>query len=55
MKTENLEQIIKAKKILWNLYELPSDLTGQIDYIDFIVANKKIDERNRKEAIKKMA
>jgi len=53
-KRECLKQLIKSKYLLWELYELPSNLTGKIDYIDFIVAHKKIDRRKRLEIMKKI-
>lgn len=54
LKREYLVQLIKAKNILWNLYEIPANLTGQIDYLDFVVAHKKLDKYKRIEALKKL-
>ena len=42
LKRETLDLIIKAKKCMWELYELPEKLVGQIDYVDYVIFNKDI-------------
>jgi hypothetical protein len=48
MKKEMLRRIITTKEIMWKLYEIPKDITSQIDYIDQVISSKKIDKNNLK-------
>lgn len=50
LKRETLDLIIKAKKFMWKLYELPENLIGQIEYVDYVIFNKKIKPNDFKKA-----
>lgn len=50
LKRETLDLIIKAKKFMWKLYELPKNLIGQIEYVDYVIFNKKIKSKDYREA-----
>jgi len=44
MRKAMLNQVVRVKEIMWKLYELPKDITYQIDYIDQVILSKKIDK-----------
>jgi len=50
LKREVLGLIVRAKKLLWDLYGLPKDLVGHIYYIDQVVSKTEIDKRKLREA-----
>jgi len=52
LKRETLDLIIKAKKFMWKLYELPENLAGQIEYVDYVIFNKKIKPKDIRKARK---
>jgi hypothetical protein len=52
-KRRNLLQLfVKAKSKLWELYDLPKTISGQIDFVDYIIATKKVDSKRLKELIR---
>jgi hypothetical protein len=51
LKRDMLGLLVRAKQIMWKLYNLPEDLVGNIYYIDYVVSNKSIEESEFKEAI----
>ena len=50
LKQDTLDQTIKAKKLMWTLYGLPDNLIGQIEYVDYVIFNKKIKPKDFKKA-----
>lgn len=50
LKKEMLGLLVKAKELMWRLYGLPEDLTGQIYYVDYVISNKKIKDKEFREA-----
>jgi hypothetical protein len=46
---EMLQRVTKAKIMLWDHYGLPKSLTGQIDYIDYVISKKTPDADRLKE------
>jgi len=50
VKREMLGLLVKAKELMWRLYGLPEDLTGQIYYVDYVISNKRITDKEFKEA-----
>ena len=48
---EMLGLFVRAKRALWDLYDLPKGFVGQIDYIDHIIVTKRIDPKRIKEMI----
>jgi hypothetical protein len=46
-----LDLLVRAKKALWDLYELPNSLVGQIDYVDHVIATKKIKKDSIRELL----
>jgi hypothetical protein len=46
---EMLDVFVRAKRVLWDLYSLPKSLVGQIDYVDHIVATRRVDSNRFKE------
>jgi hypothetical protein len=51
MKSEMLSLVIKAKGLMWKLYGLPEDLQGQIDYVDYVISNKLIEDKEFSKAV----
>jgi len=51
---EMLHLFVTAKGALWDLYDLPKGLVGQVDYVDHVIATKKIDPKKIKD-LKKMS
>jgi len=49
LKKELLGLLVKAKELMWRLYELPEDLTGQIYYVDYVISNKNIKDKEFRE------
>ena len=49
-----LYKIIKAKELFWKIYELPRDLIGHIAYLDYLIAQKKIDNKKFSELVKNL-
>lgn len=49
LKREVLGLLVKAKKLLWDLYVLPKDLIGHIYYIDHVISKTTIDKRKLRE------
>lgn len=52
LKKELLGLLVKAKELMWKLYGLPDDLTGQIYYVDYVISNKNIKDKKLREAIR---
>ena len=50
LKKDLLGLLVKAKKLMWMLYGLPEDLTGNIYYVDYVISNKKIKNKEFREA-----
>jgi hypothetical protein len=46
---EMLRLFVMAKGVLWDLYDLPKGLVGQVDYIDHVIATKRIDPKKIKD------
>lgn len=51
MKSEMLDLVVRAKELIWKLYELPEDFQGQIDYVDYVISNKVIKDSEYREAV----
>lgn len=51
LKREMLGLLVKAKELMWKLYGLQKDLQGQIDYVDYTIAKKKMGDREFREAV----
>jgi len=49
LKKELLGLLVKAKELMWRLYELPEDLMGQIYYVDYVISNKNIKDKELRE------
>ena len=46
-----LSRIIQAKKLFWDIYNISDEITSQIEYIDKIIANKNITQKEYKEFV----
>jgi len=46
---EMLQRVTKAKIMLWSHYGLPKSLTGQIDYVDYVISKKTPDADSLRE------
>lgn len=47
-KKEMLNVIVDLKKFFWELYNIPKNIIDVIDYIDYLIATKEIDENELK-------
>ena len=45
-KREMLSLISRAKVFLWNLYGIPKEITAQIDYLDYILTLKTVNQKD---------
>lgn len=51
VKRDMLGHLVKAKELMWNLYRLPKDIVGQIDYVDYVISNTTIESKEFGEVI----
>lgn len=51
LKREMLGLVVKTKELMWKLYGFPEDLQGQIDYVDYVISNKMLDDDEFREAV----
>jgi len=49
-KREMLSFLVSAKNLLYGIYDIRRELTGQIDYIDYVIASTKISQKRFREA-----